>query len=357
MRSLPVLASVAASFAPVVPGAAAPAKVTGSIAAVRVAPTPPFTGLPTLKTDGRVVRQRPLPARGGSGLVLSPDGRHVAYVVYLGQRPTPSGGDTEGSDIWVARADGSHPRRLTRTGDAANPVWSPDGGRIAFTRTTDRIVHATSSGGTSLPVTSVWRVAASGGSPAELPVHAPAGRSDATAAWTRAGLTLTRCGPTTVGPDPTGRGHGASFVDVLCDVIRVQADGSGVTTLATLAQEPAWSPNGRFLAFTSGRDHTGTVRAGQDEDTWSRDIYVKDMATGSQRRITDTPTSSEIGPGWSADGMRLLFIRRGPDPDHVAQINADGTCRRRVTHEPNAAYVTAQWLPAARPGRLYCGAR
>jgi dipeptidyl aminopeptidase/acylaminoacyl peptidase len=40
---------------------------------------------------------------------------------------------TQAGDIWVMDADGSHRRRLTRTGGRDYPgAWSPDGRRLAF---------------------------------------------------------------------------------------------------------------------------------------------------------------------------------------------------------------------------------
>ena len=58
-----------------------------------------------------------------TGVAYSPDGRRIAYT------------DTRGgnSQIWVANADGSHPRELTHAwGVDASPSFSPDGKRIAF---------------------------------------------------------------------------------------------------------------------------------------------------------------------------------------------------------------------------------
>ena len=53
--------------------------------------------------------------------VWSPDGRRIAFV--------------SNWQVWVMNADGSGERRLTRNG-ARNfaPAWSPDGQRIAFER-------------------------------------------------------------------------------------------------------------------------------------------------------------------------------------------------------------------------------
>jgi hypothetical protein len=55
---------------------------------------------------------------------LSPDGRHVAFD-----------SDRDGErGVYVARRDGSSPRRVSGSGFAAAPTWSPDGGRLAFVR-------------------------------------------------------------------------------------------------------------------------------------------------------------------------------------------------------------------------------
>jgi len=58
--------------------------------------------------------------------VWSPDGSRIAYVA--------PGGAGNGRDIWVMDADGSNQINLTsHSGDEFDPVWSPDGERIAFT--------------------------------------------------------------------------------------------------------------------------------------------------------------------------------------------------------------------------------
>ncbi len=70
----------------------------------------------------------PLAPRAFQNLRWSPDGRAVAYTVEEGGR----------SDVFVYDVEvGTTPRRLTSEGDNTEPVWSPDGTRIAFASTRD----------------------------------------------------------------------------------------------------------------------------------------------------------------------------------------------------------------------------
>jgi len=99
----------------------------------------------------------------------SPDGREIAY------HSTRSGA----SDIWVSKADGTEPRRLTFTNanTTATPRWSPDQERIAYESNT---------GGD----TDVYVIRANGG-PAQRLTHHPS--IDAIPNWSRDGKTIYFC--------------------------------------------------------------------------------------------------------------------------------------------------------------------
>ena len=329
--------------------------VRGSISAILLSPTSQEGRLVFLRTNGQVVGTIRLPGsrptRTVAAAALSPDGQSVAYVLRSFRRRS-NGDDLEMTDIWIARTDGTGARRLTRTADVVGPVWAPTRGTIAFTRHTDTIVDRAK--GSVLAVTSLWSVKVVGDPAVQLLTKAPQSTSDVASAWAPHGtsLTVARCAPATFGEAPADARVTGGFVETSCEIVSVAVDGSNESVLVSAGAEPAWSPDGKSLAFTTARDRNGTYRAGEDERAWARDVYVKDIATGVERRVTASRGVSESAPRWSPDGEQLLFIR--DDLGRIVRMNADGTCRRQVSGDRTSRYSDAQWLPTARPGHLRC---
>jgi TolB protein len=80
---------------------------------------------------------------------------------------------------------------------------------------------------------------------------------------------------------------------------------------------PAWSPDGEQVAYVH-RQH----------DHW--EIYVVNVATGQQTRLTDTPAWSDgtaansVSPAWSPDGNYVAFLTDRSGEWEIWVMEADG---------------------------------
>jgi len=155
-------------------------------------------------------------------------------------------------------ADGSAQTNLTsNTASDFDPVWPPDGQRIAFTSDRDGNLE-------------VYVMNTDGSGPTNLTINAA---SDFFPAWS---------------PD----GEKIAFTsnrDGNIDVFVMNADGSGPTNLTSNAASdflPAWSPDGQKIAFQSDRDGFGN-----DE------VYVMNADGSAQTRLTSNGAPDQ-GPDW-----------------------------------------------------------
>ena len=72
---------------------------------------------------------------GLSAVRLSPDGTRAALTVdadTVRAAPTPGGGVVTGSDIWIWEIGRGALTRLSFSGQAASPVWTPNGRRVCY---------------------------------------------------------------------------------------------------------------------------------------------------------------------------------------------------------------------------------
>ena len=88
---------------------------------------------------------------------------------------------------------------------------------------------------------------------------------------------------------------------------------------------PAWSPDGKKIAFVSTR------RRGSD------DIYVMDAKGRNVQRLTDHPGSDEK-PAWSPDGRKIAFNSNRDGSDDIYVMDADGKNVRKITNHPRNDY-------------------
>jgi Tol biopolymer transport system component len=244
----------------------------------------------TLAVAGAIrVRARPAGHRDPAPpyhTVARPDARGAergaAMLAYLYQ-----------GDIWVRQLPGGRPCRLTADGCNAHPRWSPSGEWIAFLKVPGRRSDA----GEQL-----WVMARDGSQARQL-------AENADSAWSprRDTLASARGEDLCLAEPPDWRGRALPRSTGL---VRASLEG------------PAWSPDGRWLAFLA------EIRRGETDPSdfpdYSRAIW-RCRADGSQARQLSCSHGDENAPTdlrWSPDGRRILFwaLICG----RASSVNADG---------------------------------
>lgn len=159
-------------------------------------------------------------------------------------------------DIYAMNPAGDSVRRLaTSPHDDSHPRWSPDGRRIAFVSQRDSVLMGNR--------------------------------------WLRAE---------------------AIYV--------MNADGSGVTPLTEPvyagAGHPAWSPDGRRIAFST-REQWNSVSS----------VWIMNADGSGKTRLTFNTSWDDFAPRFTPDGTRMLFISNRPGPEgpwwRLFSMNVDGT--------------------------------
>lgn len=154
-------------------------------------------------------------------------------------------------------------------------------------------------------------------------------------------------------------------------LIVADADGENRSVIAESNQplmSPAWSPDGRRLAYVSFEGNQSaiyvqTLRTGTRERVSMRaghngapvfspdgrqlaltlslaegnfDVYTLDLSTQVLRRLTDHQ-AIDTEPAWSADGQSIYFMSDRSGSPQIYRIAADGSSRtpQRVTFEGN----------------------
>jgi Tol biopolymer transport system component/DNA-binding winged helix-turn-helix (wHTH) protein len=103
-----------------------------------------------------------------------------------------------------------------------------------------------------------------------------------------------------------------------------------ISTLA-LEGEPAFSPDGRMLAYTSGND------------LLSRKIYVRNVAGGDAIKITNDDYD-DISPIWSPDGTRVAYVAVKPgEPCRIMVTSVPAGEARQVGRCAYAESTSISW--------------
>ena len=112
----------------------------------------------------------------------------------------------------------------------------------------------------------------------------------------------------------------------------MNADGTNQVRLATDAQDPAWSPDGTRIVYTS-QNYSGA-------DIWHDEVWVMNADGTDRRRLTTDEGVDHDGanPRWSPDGTMIAYeLNSG-----IAVVNADGTNQRQLTTDRGG---NPRWSP------------
>lgn len=233
---------------------------------------------------------------------LSPDGRRVVY----------SSARNGNVDLYVAAAGGSNATNVTHSPAWDDyPSWSPDGTQLVFASNRD----------------GPWKIFTMSADGAKLRKLTDGGAWDTMPAWS---------------PDGT-RIAFASDRGYRFQIYTINADGSGlraVTTHPHSSYFPAWSPDGRWLVYQTYRDESALR---DDDAIQDRDyeLFISSAAGGPPRQLTDN-RFADVQPAWSPDGKHIAFASDRSGSFQIWQIDAAGGDARAITSGPGA-YMSPAW--------------
>ncbi len=295
-------------------------------------PAEPFS-IVLISTESGEKRKLSSPLAGSVGdntPSFSPDGSQLAFSRMSGQGI---------EDIYVMRAEGGEPRRLTFDNrDIRDLDWTADGREIVFISNRQGDVG-------------LWRVFASGGAPERLMTavgyniaRLSVSRKGDRLAYAQqfldtniwrvelAGTNQKVSAPTMLisssksdsAPQYAPDAKRITFSSDRSGSVEIwacEADGSNPVQLTNFngpqAGSPCWSPNGRQIAFDARVEG-------------NPDIFVISAEGGRPRRLTEDP-DEESAPSWSRDGRWIYFESNRGGSTQIWKMSADGGAARRVT--------------------------
>jgi Tol biopolymer transport system component/imidazolonepropionase-like amidohydrolase len=268
----------------------------------------------------------------------SPDGSEIAFV---------SGAGAAGTFIQACGV-AAEPRMVIEAAEGGRvnaPSYSPDGKQIAYIQTTGNHLRLMVSGRpigmsddvfpfppawlspTELLYTAdgkIWKTRTDTAATANIPFRAAfsINRPDYKRRTLDFDSTAERPVKGIVAPAlaPDGKRIAFEALNQLW-VAEIGGTPAPITSDGFYKQTPAWSPDGKQLAYTS--DKNGTAN-----------IYILDLDTRAERRVTDLHDAAALSPVWSPDAKQIAYQSQ-EGTVFIADL-ATGKSREaiRTTYEP-----------------------
>ena len=238
--------------------------------------------------EARPLTHPPPDAHGDYWVAFSPDGKQVAFA----RTEHQSGG----GDLYVVDAAGGQPRRVTFDDRAISGIaWDP--GRDLLIFSSDRMDRRI-----------LWKVPASGGTPQPLD---PTVEDAYEPSVDRAGEHLAY-----------SKQSSDSNVYRL-DLSRPDAQPTALLASTRHELYPRVSPDGQRIVFEADR-------SGDDE------LWLADVDGSNVIQLTRTGKAGAAAPAWSPDGKQIAYVSRTDNVSDIFVVGADGGRPRQVTSHSNA---------------------
>ena len=242
----------------------------------------------------------------------SPDGKRIAFVSERDRN----------WEIYVMDADGGNQLNLTKNAsEDSSPSWSPNGKRIAFMSLRDGHIIGFA------PTFEIYVMDADGGNPQNL-TNNP--NDDRYPAWSPNGNRIVF--------SSEREGHFRGEVGITSELYVMDADGGNQQRLAENRRHdwfPAWSPEGKRIAFASDRKG----------DLENFEIYVMDADGQNEQKLTNN-RDYDWDPSWSPDSKRIAFMSDRNGSTDIYVIDADGGNLQNLTNNRHSDVSPAWYVPA-----------
>ena len=310
-----------------------------------------FSNLWLVSTAGGEPRSFTVGDYGDTSPRWSPDGHSIAFV----------SDRSDSSQIWLIPFDGGEARQLTELeeGSLGSLSWSPDGTKIAFAfrakpladRKAEREArekeHRTypprvirragyREDGTGYNGGERWHLHTVNVETGDVNELTSEDYDDHSPAWSPDGRTIAFV---------SNRSEDADLTPGYQDLWLMPSDGGAVRRLTKQSghkQSPIWSPDGAEIAYI-GHDRPDEIWGVSDPHLWVASVEsgeARDLTLGLDRPVGDytiSDTSDSEGavqsPIWSADGDRLFFLVSDRGSCHLYAVDRVGGEPQQLTQE------------------------